>query len=123
MAKRSRGTPRIANRFLKRVRDYAQVQYDNIITEPIAKEVLNKFDIDEVGLDRTDRLILKTMIENYGGKPVGLSAIAASIGEDTETLEDVYEPYLVLKGFVNRTPRGRVVSELGYEHMGLAKPE
>lgn len=121
MAKRSRGTPRIANRFLKRIRDYAQVMYDNVITEPIAKEVLNKFDIDESGLDRTDRLILKTMIENYGGKPVGLSAIAASIGEDTETIEDVYEPYLVLKGFINRTPRGRIVSELGYNHLGLAK--
>lgn len=121
MAKRSRGTPRIANRFLKRIRDYAQVMYDNVITEPIAKEVLNKFDIDELGLDRTDRLILKTMIENYGGKPVGLSAIAASIGEDTETIEDVYEPYLVLKGFINRTPRGRIVSELGYNHLGLAK--
>lgn len=119
MAKRSRGTPRIANRFLKRVRDYAQVKYDNVITGDIAKEVLDLMDVDEKGLDKTDRLILKTMIENYGGKPVGISAIAASIGEDADTIEDVYEPFLVLKGFINRTPRGRVVSESAYEHLGL----
>ena len=118
MAKRSRGTPRIANRFLKRVRDYAQVKYDNVITGDIAKEVLDLMDVDEKGLDKTDRLILKTMIENYGGKPVGISAIAASIGEDADTIEDVYEPFLVLKGFINRTPRGRVVSESAYEHLG-----
>ena len=119
MAKRSRGTPRIANRFLKRVRDYAQVKYDNVITGDIAKEVLDLMDVDEKGLDKTDRLILKTMIENYGGKPVGISAIAASIGEDADTIEDVYEPFLVLKGFINRTPRGRVVSESAYEHLGI----
>ena len=119
MAKRSRGTPRRANRFLKRVRDYAQVKYDNVITGDIAKEVLDLMDVDEKGLDKTDRLILKTMIENYGGKPVGISAIAASIGEDADTIEDVYEPFLVLKGFINRTPRGRVVSESAYEHLGL----
>ncbi|MBP5746267.1 MAG: Holliday junction branch migration DNA helicase RuvB [Lachnospiraceae bacterium] len=119
MAKRSRGTPRIANRFLKRVRDYAQVKYDNVITGDIAKEVLDLMDVDEKGLDKTDRLILKTMIENYGGKPVGISAIAASIGEDADTIEDVYEPFLVLKGFINRTPRGRVVSESAYKHLGL----
>ena len=119
MAKRSRGTPRIANRFLKLVRDYAQVKYDNVITGDIAKEVLDLMDVDEKGLDKTDRLILKTMIENYGGKPVGISAIAASIGEDADTIEDVYEPFLVLKGFINRTPRGRVVSESAYEHLGL----
>ena len=119
MAKRSRGTPRIANRFLKRVRDYAQVKYDNVITGDIAKEVLDLMDVDDKGLDKTDRLILKTMIENYGGKPVGISAIAASIGEDADTIEDVYEPFLVLKGFINRTPRGRVVTDSAYEHLGL----
>ncbi len=119
MAKRSRGTPRIANRFLKRVRDYAQVKYNNVITEAVASEVLNLMDVDEKGLDKTDRLILRTMIENYGGRPVGVSAIAASIGEDADTIEDVYEPFLVLKGFINRTPRGRVVTENGYRHLGI----
>lgn len=119
MAKRSRGTPRIANRFLKRVRDYAQVKYNNIITEAVAREVLDLMDVDEKGLDKTDRLILKTMIENYGGRPVGVGAVAASIGEDADTIEDVYEPFLVLKGFINRTPRGRVVTENGYKHMGF----
>ena len=119
MAKRSRGTPRIANRFLKRVRDYAQVKYDNVITEQVSKEVLDKMDVDEKGLDKTDRQILRTMIENYGGRPVGVSAIAASIGEDADTIEDVYEPFLVLKGFINRTPRGRVVTENGYKHLGI----
>lgn len=118
MAKRSRGTPRIANRFLKRVRDYAQVQFDNVITKEVADLVLDKMDVDEKGLDKTDRLILKTMIENYGGRPVGVSAVAASIGEDADTIEDVYEPFLVLKGFINRTPRGRVVTEAGYNHLG-----
>lgn len=119
MAKRSRGTPRIANRFLKRVRDYAQVQYNNVITEAVSKEVLDRMDVDEKGLDKTDRQILRTMIENYGGRPVGVSAIAASIGEDADTIEDVYEPFLVLKGFINRTPRGRVVTEAGYNHLGI----
>lgn len=117
---RSRGTPRIANRFLKRVRDYAQVKYDNVITKDVACEVLNLMDVDEEGLDKTDRLILKTMIENYGGRPVGVSAIAASIGEDADTIEDVYEPFLVLKGFINRTPRGRVATEAAYNHLGIA---
>ncbi|MCR4749419.1 MAG: Holliday junction branch migration DNA helicase RuvB [Lachnospiraceae bacterium] len=121
MAKRSRGTPRIANRFLKRVRDYAQVRYDNVITGDIAKEVLDLMDVDEKGLDKTDRRILKTMIENYGGRPVGLSAIAASIGEDADTIEDVYEPFLVLKGFINRTPRGRMVTDAAYEHLHISQ--
>lgn len=120
IALRSRGTPRIANRFLKRVRDYAQVKYDNVITSDVAKEVLNLMDVDEEGLDKTDRLILRTMIENYGGRPVGVSAIAASIGEDADTIEDVYEPFLVLKGFINRTPRGRVATEAAYNHLGIA---
>ena len=119
MARRSRGTPRIANRFLKRVRDYAQVRYDNVITGKIAGEVLNLMDVDEKGLDKTDRQILRTMIENYGGRPVGVSAIAASIGEDADTIEDVYEPFLVLKGFINRTPRGRMVTDAAYEHLGI----
>ena len=119
MAKRSRGTPRIANRFLKRVRDYAQVQYNNIITEEVAREVLDRMDVDDKGLDKTDRQILRTMIENYGGRPVGVAAIAASIGEDADTIEDVYEPFLVLKGFINRTPRGRMVTEAGYKHLGI----
>lgn len=120
IALRSRGTPRIANRFLKRVRDYAQVKYNNIITKEVACEVLNLMDVDEEGLDKTDRLILKTMIENYSGRPVGVSAIAASIGEDADTIEDVYEPFLVLKGFINRTPRGRVATEAAYNHLGIA---
>ena len=119
MAKRSRGTPRIANRFLKRVRDYAQVKYDNVITGDIAKEVLDLMDVDEKGLDKTDRLILKTMIENYGGKPVGISAIAASIGEDPDTIEDVYEPYLLQIGFIDRTPRGRVARDKAYQHLKI----
>lgn len=119
MAKRSRGTPRIANRFLKRVRDYAQVQYNNVITKDVACEVLDRMDVDEEGLDKTDRLILKTMIQNYGGRPVGVSAIAASIGEDADTIEDVYEPFLVLKGFINRTPRGRVATQAAYNHLGI----
>lgn len=120
MARRSRGTPRIANRFLKRVRDYAQVQYNNVITEDVAAEVLYKLDVDERGLDKTDRLILNTMIVNYKGRPVGLSAVAASIGEDTDTIEDVYEPYLVQQGFINRTSRGRVPTQLAYDHLGIA---
>ena len=120
LAKRSRGTPRIANRFLKRVRDYAQVKYDNIITKEVACSVLDMMDVDSQGLDKTDRRILRTMIENYKGKPVGVSAIAASIGEDADTIEDVYEPFLVLKGFINRTPRGRVATETAYRHLGIA---
>lgn len=123
MAKRSRGTPRIANRFLKRVRDYAQIEFDNIITEDVAAKVLYRLDVDELGLDKTDRLLLKTMIENYGGRPVGLGAVAASIGEDADTLEDVYEPYLVQQGFINRTQRGRVPTRLAYEHLGIAFEE
>lgn len=119
IAMRSRGTPRIANRFLKRVRDYAQVKYNNEITSEVACEVLNLMDVDKEGLDKTDRLILKTMIDNYSGRPVGVSAIAASIGEDADTIEDVYEPFLVLKGFINRTPRGRVATKAAYEHLGI----
>ncbi len=119
MAKRSRGTPRIANRFLKRVRDYAQVRYDGVITGNVAAEALDFLDVDDCGLDRTDRLILLTMIQKFGGGPVGLDTLAASVGEDTGTIEDVYEPYLIQNGFINRTPRGRVVTEQTYAHLGL----
>ena len=116
---RSRGTPRIANRMLKRVRDYAQVRYDGNINKQITDEALNMLDVDREGLDATDRAILDTMIVKFQGGPVGLDTLAAAIGEDPGTLEDVYEPYLVKKGFINRTPRGRVVTEAAYEHLGI----
>lgn len=116
---RSRGTPRIANRMLKRVRDYAQVRYDGNINKFITDEALNMLDVDREGLDMTDRTILNTMIRKFAGGPVGLDTLAAAIGEDPGTLEDVYEPYLVKKGFINRTPRGRVVTEAAFEHLGI----
>ncbi len=119
MARRSRGTPRIANRFLKRVRDYALVRYDGKINREIAAEALDFMDVDHLGLDRTDRQILLTMIEKFGGGPVGLDTLSASIGEDSGTIEDVYEPYLIQNGFINRTPRGRVVTEYTYHHLGM----
>ncbi len=121
MAKRSRGTPRIANRFLKRVRDYAQVRYDGVITRQVAREALDFLDVDSRGLDRTDRQILRTMIEQFGGGPVGIETLSASIGEDSGTIEDVYEPYLIQNGFINRTPRGRVVTDMTYTHLGIGK--
>ena len=123
IARRSRGTPRIANRLLKRVRDYAQVRGDGCITEAIAREGLNMLDVDNLGLDRVDRTLLLTMIDKFGGGPVGLDTLAASTGEDANTIEDVYEPYLLQLGFIQRTPRGRVCTPLVYEHMGRAKPE
>jgi len=116
---RSRGTPRIANRMLKRVRDYAQVRYDGNINKAITDEALNMLDVDREGLDMTDRAILDTMIRKFAGGPVGLDTLAAAIGEDPGTLEDVYEPYLVKKGFINRTPRGRVVTEAAFDHLGI----
>lgn len=116
---RSRGTPRIANRMLKRVRDYAQVRYDGNINKDITDEALNMLDVDREGLDMTDRAILDTMIRKFAGGPVGLDTLAAAIGEDPGTLEDVYEPYLVKKGFINRTPRGRVVTEAAFDHLGI----
>ena len=116
---RSRGTPRIANRMLKRVRDYAQVRYDGNINKTITDEALNMLDVDREGLDLTDRTILETMIRKFQGGPVGLDTLAAAIGEDPGTLEDVYEPYLVKKGYINRTPRGRVVSDAAWEHLGI----
>ncbi len=119
MAKRSRGTPRLANRLLKRVRDFAQVKYDGVITEEVATFALDLLEVDKMGLDHIDRNILLTMIEKFHGGPVGLETLAATIGEDTGTLEDVYEPYLLKNGFIQRTPRGRVVTEVTYRHLGL----
>ena len=121
MARRSRGTPRLANRLLKRVRDFAQVKYDGYITEEVANYALDLLDVDKEGLDQTDRGILLTMIEKFGGGPVGLETLAASIGEDSGTIEDVYEPYLLKNGFIQRTPRGRVVTDAAYAHLGICK--
>lgn len=120
IASRSRGTPRIANRLLKRSRDFAEVKYDGVITEEAAKDALQSMDIDELGLDSIDRRLLKTMIKNYNGGPVGLETIAAAIGEEAVTIEDVYEPYLMQVGFLSRTPRGRCVTPAGYKHLGIA---
>lgn len=119
LARRSRGTPRLANRMLKRVRDFAQVKYDGIITLEAANTALDLLDVDKLGLDQTDRLILMTMIEKFGGKPVGLDTLSAAIGEDSGTIEDVYEPYLIKNGLIIRTPRGRMVTELACNHLGL----
>lgn len=119
MARRSRGTPRLANRILKRVRDFAQVKYDGIITEEIAVAALDLMDVDPLGLDHIDRNMLLTMIHKFRGGPVGLDTLAASIGEDSGTIEDVNEPYLLKNGFINRTPRGRIVTDLAYHHLGL----
>ena len=123
LARRSRGTPRLANRILKRVRDFAQVRYDGVITLDVARTALDLMDVDKLGLDHLDRNILMTMIEKFGGGPVGLDTLAAAIGEDSGTIEDVYEPYLIKNGLINRTPRGRMVTELTYRHFGLAIPE
>ena len=120
MAKRSRGTPRLANRLLKRVRDFAQVKYDGKINKEVASFALDLLEVDKYGLDQTDRYILNTIIEKFQGGPVGLDTLAAAIGEDSGTIEDVYEPYLIQNGFLNRTPRGRVATELAYHHLGLA---
>ena len=121
IASRSRGTPRIANRLLKRVRDFAQVKYDGVITKEVANYALDLLDVDKFGLDHIDRNILITMIEKFQGGPVGLETLAASISEDAGTLEDVYEPYLLKNGFIQRTPRGRVVTELAYQHLGIPR--
>ena len=123
IARRSRGTPRIANRLLKRVRDYAIVLGDGKITLKITKIALNKLEIDELGLDEIDRKILETMIVQYQGRPVGIEALAATIGEEIDTIEDVYEPYLIQQGLLHRTPKGRVVSKEAYEHLGLEYQE
>ena len=121
MARRSRGTPRLANRLLKRVRDFAQVKYNGYITEEVADYELDLLDVDKEGLDQTDRGILLAMIGKFGGGPVGLETLAASIGEDPGTIEDVYEPYLLKNGFIQRTPRGRVVTDAAYAHLGICK--
>ena len=123
IASRSRGTPRIANRLIRRVRDFAQVNGDGRITLEAAREALDILEVDELGLDHTDRTMLKTMIEKFGGGPVGLDTLAASTGEDAATIEDVYEPYLLQLGFLMRTPRGRVCTQAAYDHMGVRMPK
>lgn len=123
MAKRSRGTPRLANRILRRVRDFAQVKYDGRITREVASFALDLLEVDKYGLDATDRLLLNTIIDKFQGGPVGLDTLAAAVGEDAGTIEDVYEPYLIKNGFLNRTPRGRVASSLAYHHLGLSLPD
>ena len=123
LARRSRGTPRLANRILKRVRDFAQVKYDGKITLEVARTALDLLDVDKLGLDHVDQNLMLTMIEKFGGGPVGLDTLAAATGEDAGTIEDVYEPYLILNGLINRTPRGRVVTPLGYEHFHRQIPE
>ncbi len=120
IARRSRGTPRLANRFLKRVRDFAQVQYDGVITKKVADFALDILDVDKLGLDNNDRILLTTIIQKFSGGPVGLETLAAALGEDAGTLEDVYEPYLLMNGLINRTPRGRVATEAAYRHLGLS---
>ena len=119
ISRRSRGTPRIANRLLKRVRDFAQVRYDGNITEEVAKFALDLLEVDKMGLDNVDRKMLLAMIEKFSGGPVGADTLAVSIGESSETIEDVYEPYLIQLGYIQRTPRGRIVTDLGYKHFGF----
>ena len=121
LARRSRGTPRLANRLLKRVRDFAQVKYDGYITEDVANYALDLLDVDKCGLDQTDRNLLMTIIARFDGGPVGLDTLAASLSEDSGTIEDVYEPYLLKNGFIQRTPRGRIVTDLAYAHLGILK--
>lgn len=123
MARRSRGTPRLANRLLKRVRDFAQVKYDGVITEEVANFALDLLDVDKYGLEQLDRTILLTIIEKFAGGPVGLDTLSAAIGEDSGTLEDVYEPYLIKNGFLNRTPKGRVATDFAYQHLGIPKED
>lgn len=119
LARRSRGTPRLANRLLKRVRDFAQVKYDGVITEDVANLALDLLEVDKLGLDKGDRSILETMIDKFDGGPAGLDTLAAALGEDSGTLEDVYEPYLIQNGLLQRTPRGRIATRLAYEHLGV----
>jgi Holliday junction DNA helicase RuvB len=123
LAKRSRGTPRLANRLLKRVRDFAQVRYDGVITGEVARDALDLLDVDQYGLEMLDRKILETMITKFDGGPVGLDTLAATIGEDSGTIEDVYEPYLLMNGFITRTPRGRLVTPLAIRHLGYPLPD
>lgn len=121
LARRSRGTPRLANRLLKRVRDFAQVKYDGYVTEEVANYALDLLDVDKEGLEQTDRSLLLVMIEKFMGGPVGLDTLAAAIGEDAGTIEDVYEPYLLKNGFIQRTPRGRIVTDSAYRHLGISR--
>lgn len=121
LARRSRGTPRLANRILKRVRDFAQVKYDGVITEHVANIALDLLDVDKLGLDHLDRNILETIIYKFAGGPVGLDTLSAAIGEDSGTIEDVYEPYLIQNGLLNRTPKGRMATDLAYRHLGIEK--
>ena len=121
LARRSRGTPRLANRFLKRIRDFAQVRFDGRITAKVAKEALDLMEVDPIGLDNTDRSVIETMIRQFGGGPVGIDAIATTIGEDPGTIEEVYEPFLLQTGLIARTPRGRIVTAEGYKHFGLSR--
>ena len=123
IARRSRGTPRLANRMLKRVRDFAQVKYEGDITLDVANKALDLMDVDKLGLDHIDRNIIMTIIHKFAGGPVGLDTLSAATGEDAGTIEDVYEPYLIMNGFLNRTPRGRVVNDLAYSHFGINKPD
>lgn len=120
IARRSRGTPRVANRLLKRVRDYAQVMADGVASQPVAVEALSKLEVDSIGLDETDHKVLRTIVEKFNGGPVGLDTIAASISEEADTIMDIYEPYLLQLGFLERTPRGRMATRLAYEHLGLS---
>jgi Holliday junction DNA helicase RuvB len=123
IARRSRGTPRVANRILRRVRDVAEVEHQGVISEEVAIGALELLEVDAIGLERLDRTILQTIAEAFSGGPVGLSTLAVAIGEDADTLEDVYEPYLIQRGLIKRTPRGRVVTQAGYGHLGIAVPD
>lgn len=123
LARRSRGTPRLANRLLKRVRDFAQVRYDSVITKEVAEYALDLLEVDRLGLDKGDRAILETIADKFGGGPVGLDTLAAALGEDSGTIEDVYEPYLIQNGLIERTPRGRAITRLAYEHLHKPVPE
>jgi Holliday junction DNA helicase RuvB len=123
IARRSRGTPRVANRLLRRVRDFAQVRADGVITAEVAREALARLDIDDLGLDEVDHKVLRTIIEKFDGGPVGIETIAASISEEADTIMDVYEPYLMQVGFLQRTPRGRVATRHAYSHLGLEAPQ
>jgi len=123
LARRSRGTPRIANRLLRRTRDYAQVRADNVITEAVTQEALSMLEVDAIGLDSIDRTVLRAIIEKFDGGPVGLDTLAASISEETDTIEEVYEPYLLQLGFLDRTSRGRVATRRAYDHLGVTYPQ
>jgi Holliday junction DNA helicase RuvB len=122
IARRSRGTPRVANRLLRRVRDFAEVRHGGLVTEPVAGAALDLLEVDEEGLDRLDREILRAICEKFGGGPVGLSTLAVSVGEEQDTIEDVYEPYLLQRGLIERTPRGRAATLRAYAHLGLEPP-